>query len=193
MPAKQKPARTLRVHAVEADNTAKARWAITGENTGSVDARVDGSRISFVVASSKSAVELTREGDDSLAGNIKFANGKSFPVKLNRLKLSNTFDGNWQGSATVFRGCGSAMYTFGVKESLITGSLRVTYAGIGGEPASSFDSDITGEVDNNGAAVIEIRGRRNSSFPGTFTSTEFRGTDPTDSRGCSYELVLTRR
>jgi hypothetical protein len=114
---------------------AKARWAITGENTGNVDARMDGSQISFVVASSKSMIELSRAGDDSLVGNIKFANGKSFPVKLNRAKLSNTFDGNWQGSATVFRGCGSAMYTFGVKESLITGDLRVTYAGIGGEPA----------------------------------------------------------
>ncbi len=97
MAAKQKPARTLRVHAVEADNTAKARWAITGENTGNVTAKVDGSQISFVVASSKSVVELTREGDDSLAGNIKFANGKSFPVKLNRVKLSNTFDGELAG------------------------------------------------------------------------------------------------
>src|SRR5688572_240606 len=91
MSAKQKPARTLRVHAVQTDNTAKARWAITGENTGSVDAKVEGSQISFVVASSKSVVELLREGDDSLAGKITFANGKSFPVKLTRVKLSNTF------------------------------------------------------------------------------------------------------
>jgi hypothetical protein len=193
MAAKQKPARTLRVHALEADNTAKARWAITGENTGSVDARVDGSQISFVVASSKSVVELTREGDDSLAGSIKFANGKSFPVKLGRVKLSNTFDGDWQGSATVLRGCGSATYTFGVKQSLITGGLRLTFAGYGAEPASFFDSDITGEIDSNGAAIIEISGRRNSSFSGSFTSTEFRGNDPTDSRGCSYDIVMKRR
>jgi hypothetical protein len=193
MAAKQKPARTLRVHTVEADNTAKARWAITGENTGSVDARVDGSQISFVVASSKSVVELSREGDDSLAGKITFANGKSFPVKLTRVKLSNTFDGDWQGSVTVLRGCGSATYNFKVTDSLITGGLRLTFAGYGTEPASFFDSDITGEVDSRGAAVIEIRGRRNAVFPGTFTSTEFRGTDPTDSRGCSYDIVLTRR
>jgi len=85
------------------------------------------------------------------------------------------------------------MYTFGVKESLITGDLRVTYAGIGGEPASAFDSDITGEIDSNGAAIIEIRGRRNSLFPGSFTSTEFRATDPTDSRGCSYDVLMKRR
>jgi hypothetical protein len=157
MAAKQKPARTLRVHAVEADNTAKARWAITGENTGGVDARVDGSQISFVVASSKSVVELSREGDDSLAGKITFANGKSFPVKLTRVKLSNTFDGDWQGTVTVLHGCGSANYSFAVNNSLITGALRVTYGGFGGEPTSAFDSDITGEVDNNGAAVIEIK------------------------------------
>jgi len=42
---------------------------------------MDGSQISFVVASSKSMIELSREGDDSLVGNIKFANGQSFPVK----------------------------------------------------------------------------------------------------------------
>lgn len=192
MAAKQKPARTLRVHAVQTDNTAKARWAITGENTGGVDAKVDGSQISFVVASSKSVVELSREGEDSLAGKITFANGKSFPLKLTRVKLSNTFDGDWQGTSTVRRGCGSANYSFAVNNSLISGALRVTFGGFGGEPISAFDSDITGEVDSSGAAVVEIRGRRNSLFPGTFSGTEFRGTDPTDSRGCSYDVVMQR-
>jgi hypothetical protein len=180
------------VHSINAESVGQARWAITGQNSGKVGAKVEGSQVKFVLAGSKSVVELTREGEDALVGQFTNANGKSFPIRLNRVKLSNALDGEWEGRASVLKGCGSATYNFSVKDSLITGNLNIHYFD---NPPSRYDSDITGEVAADGNAVIEIVGpARTSQFTGTFNGAEFQASDPpVGNRGCAYDVKMKRR
>jgi hypothetical protein len=151
------------------------------------------------VAGSKSLVELAREADGSLAGKSTFQSGQAFSIKLSKIKLSNEFDGTWEGRATVNppndRECTSGYYEVAVKDSLITGSFEIASRAAAG---ARFRSSVTGEIRPDHTAVFEVKGEpgvynaRSSRFSGTFTSTEFRGNDPVVGR-CGYEVELKRR
>jgi hypothetical protein len=154
---------------------------------------VDGSQVKVFVPSSKNTVELTRESDDVLVGKIVFANGREFPIKLTKTKLSDQFDGKYSGTSTVGHGCGSAHYEIAVKDSLITGWFRFHVALGAVANQTSKDGEITGEVRSDGTALIELRGPRNSQFSGTFTTSELKAIDPPlGNKGFSYELTLIR-
>ena len=187
---KEGPLRTLRVTRVSPDGAeAIAVWSVSGEQAFWANVTLEGSQVK-IVTNTKSVVELTREGDESLVGKLKWADGQEFSIKFRKVKLSTEFDGEWQGNNPVFQGCGDAHYKITVKDSLVTGQLRILWKDLS-PPASSA---ITGEVDADGRAVIQVRGARNSRFSGTFTSTEFRGSDPpVGNQGCSYEVKLNRR
>jgi hypothetical protein len=114
---------------------------------------VDGSQVKVFVPSSKNTVELTRESDDVLVGKIVFANGREFPIKLTKTKLSDQFDGRYSGTSSVGRGCGSAHYDIAVKDSLITGWFRFQTAYGAVANYTSRDGEITGEVRSDGTAL----------------------------------------
>ena len=184
------PLRTLRVTRVSPDGAeAIAMWSVSGEQAFWANLALEGSQVK-IVTNTKSVVELTREGDESLVGKLTWANGQGFSIKLRKIRLSTEFDGEWEGNSPVFQGCGDAYYKITVKDSLITGRLRIIWQDL----SPSAISAITGEVDADGRAVIQVRGARNSRFSGTFTSKEFRGSDPpVGNQGCSYEVKLNRR
>jgi hypothetical protein len=186
-------ARTLRVHDISAEGAAVSLWGVPPQTRGRAELKTDGSQVRVFVASSKSIVELTREGDEVLVGKIVLASGREFPIKLTKTKLSNQFDGKYTGTSSVGRGCGSSHYDITVRDSLITGWFRfhITRGNVASQ--SSVTGEITGEVSSDGTALIELRGPRNSQFSGTFTATELKAIDPPlGNRGCSYELILKR-
>jgi hypothetical protein len=186
-------ARTLRVHDISAEGAIVSLWGIPPQTRGRAEVKTDGLQVRVFVPSSKSTVELTREGDEVLLGKIVLANGREFPIKLTKTKLSNQFDGKYSGTSSVGRGCGSGLYDITVRDSLITGWFRfhTTRGNIASQ--TSADGEITGEVSGDGTALIELRGPRNSQFSGTFTATELKAIDPAlGNRGCSYELILKR-
>lgn len=187
------PARMLRVHDISAEGAIVSLWGIPPQTRGRAELKTDESQVRVFVPSSKNTVELTRESDEVLVGKIVVANGREFPIKLTKTKLSNQFDGKYSGTSSVGRGCGSGHYDITVRDSLITGWFRfhVTKGNIASQ--TSADGEITGEVSSDGTALIELRGPRNSQFSGTFTAAELKAIDPPlGNRGCSYELILKR-
>ena len=86
----QDPARTLEVDTIAGDGTTTARWSITGRSAGRANLKVTDSNITLLVLSSKSVVDLVREGDDALVGKIKLANGMVFPIKFTKRKPGET-------------------------------------------------------------------------------------------------------
>ena len=194
--AKFDPNRTLRVTAVGPDGEAKAQWGIRGQSIGRADATVDGARVKVLIPSSNNLVELTREGDNSLVGTYALPTGTSFPIKLTKIKPTTEFDGDWTGHTIGAIGCGGAHYDLTVRDSLITGKLRLFSTGR--VEKESWESIITGEVKADGTATLRLKGgARTTQFSGTFTNTEFRGTDARyGDRGngqCTYEVELKRR
>jgi hypothetical protein len=186
-------ARMLRVNNISVEGTIVSLWGIPPQRRGRAEVKVDGSQVKVFVPSSKNTVELTRESDDVLVGKIVFANGREFPIKLTKTKLSDQFDGKYSGTSTVGHGCGSAHYEIAVKDSLITGWFRFHVALGAVANQTSKDGEITGEVRSDGTALIALRGPRNSQFSGTITASELRAIDPPlGNRGCSYELTLKR-
>ena len=188
------PARMLRVNNISTEGAIVSLWGIPPQTRGRVEDKVDGSKVSVLVPSSKSTVELVRESDDVLVGKIVFTSGREFPIKLTKKKLSNQFDGKYSGTSSVGHGCGSGHYEITVKDSLITGWFRfhVTKGSFPNQTLSA-NGEITGEVGSDGTALIELRGPRNSQFSGTFTGSELKATDPVlGNRGCSYEIILKR-
>lgn len=106
----------------------------------------------------------------------------------------NEFDGEWVGSASSqVANCPRGTYQITVRDSQVTGTFNIQ-AGKGSK--TRFDtSTVTGQVGPDGKAQVEHSGvdtkGRSSKFSGTFTSTEFRGSD---TRGrCDYEVQLQRR
>jgi hypothetical protein len=90
--------------------------------------------------------------------------------------------------------CPRGTYQITVRDSQITGTFNVQ---AGKASKTRFDtSTVAGRIDSDGKAIIEVKGvdaakARSSKFSGTFTSTEFRGSD---TRGrCDYEVQLQRR
>jgi len=190
--SKEGPDRTLRVHAVSPDGKAVGRSSVTGMNSVAIDVVVEGVQIKFLLPS-KNLVELKREGDDRLVGNYTLPDGRAFPLTLKRIKLSSDFDGDWRGSTgQTGAGCGGVHYDLSIKDSLISGKFTVVY-----RDGTTFYSNVTGEVDTTGKAIIELKGVRNTQFAGTFTKTEFRANDPRygdkGNAQCSYENELKRR
>jgi hypothetical protein len=188
------PARMLRVNNISTEGAIVSLWGIPPQTRGRVEVKVDGSKVSVLLPSSKSTVELVRESDDVLVGKIVFTSGREFPIKLTKTKLSNQFDGKYSGTSSVGRGCMSAQYHMTVKDSLMTGWFRfhVTKGGIADQTLSA-DGEITGEIGSGGTALIELREPRNSQFSGTLTGSELKATDHRlGNRGCSYELILKR-
>ena len=188
------PARMLRVHSISAEGGIVSLFGVPPDRRGRVEIKVDGSQIRFFVPSTKSTVELTREGNEVLVGKIVLASGQQLPLKLTKTKLPNQFDGKYSGTSSVGRGCGSYHYDITVKDSMITGWYRshVTKGSIA--TMTSADGEITGEASSDGTALIELRGPpRNSQFSGTFTGAELKAIDPPfGNRGCSYEITLKR-
>jgi hypothetical protein len=188
------PARMLRVNNISAEGAIVSLFGVPPDRRGRVEIKVDGSQVRFFVPSTKSTVEVTREGDEVLVGKMVLASGREFPIKLTKTKLSNQFDGKYSGTSSVGHGCGSGHYEITVKDSLITGWFRfhVTRGSFPNQTLSA-NGEITGEVGSDGTALIELRGPRNSQFSGTFTNSEFKATDPAlGNRGCSYEIILKR-
>lgn len=190
---KDDPGRTLQVDAVSPDGKALARWTVTGQKRGRVDAKVEGSQVQ-VVTGGNSLVELTREGDDSLSGTFTLGTGRAFPIKLARIKPSTEFDGDWTGmTSRAMKGCGAPYYNLTVKNSQITGRLLIM-AQSNNPPA---ESAITGIVNADGTATIQLTGARKTKFTGKFSGTEFKGLDPAYGGGrlsaCSYEVELKRK
>lgn len=185
--------RFLRVHEVSADGAALSLWGIPDQSRGRAEVKVDGSQVSVFIPSTKTKVELTRTGND-LVGKVAFANGSEFPVKLGLAQLSNKFDGKYTGTSRGDVGCGSIFYEIVVKDSLITGWARLQGSRDGGLSGANSDGVITGEVNNDGAALIESRGFRNSQFSRMFTLTGLTATDPPAGKSqCSYSPNLSRR
>jgi hypothetical protein len=190
---KGEPARMLRVNNISAEGAIVSLFGIPPQRRGRAEVKLDGSQVKIFVPSSKTTLELVRESDDVLGGKIVIANGREFPIKLMKTKLSNQFDGKYSGTSSTGQGCGSAHYEIAVKDSLMTGWFRfhVTKGSIA--PRTSADGEITGEVSTDGTALIELRGPRNSQFSGMFTANELKAIDPAlGNRGCSYELILKR-
>ena len=188
------PARMLRVNNISAEGAVVSLFGVPPDRRGRVEIKVDGSQIRFFVPSTKSTVELTREGDEVLVGKMMLASGRELPLKLTKTKLPNQFDGKYSGTSSVGRGCGSYHYDITVKDSLLTGWYRshVTKGSIAN--MTSADGEITGQASSDGTALIELRGPpRNSQFSGTFTGAELKAIDPPfGNRGCSYEITLKR-
>jgi hypothetical protein len=187
------PARMLRVNNISAEGAIVSLFGVPPDRRGRVEIKVDGSQIRFFVPSTKSTVELTREGDEVLVGKMVLASGRELPLKLTKTKLPNQFDGKYSGTSSVGRGCGSGYYDITVKDSLITGwfQFHFTFGGVTNQ--SSTVGEITGEASSDGTALIELRGPRNSQFSGTFTGSVFKAIDPPiGNKGCSYELTLKR-
>ncbi len=191
---KSGPGRTLRVHEISKDGTILAMWSVTGQRATKADVRVDNDQVRVVVGGSKSVVEMVREGESSLTGKFTLADGKGFPIKLMKTKLSTEFDGAYSGNNTVGRGCGGMFYDIVVKDSLITGWAQVR--GVTGMAVTESTNyiTITGELSADGKGQMELRGPRNNSFPAAFIDGEIRATDPPiGNRGCSYDLKLKRK
>jgi len=187
------PARMLRVNNISADGTIVSVWGIPSQTRGTAEIKVDGLQVKVFVPSSKAILELARESDDVLPGKIRLGSGQEFPIKLTKTKLSNQFDGKYSGTSSVGHGCGSGHYEIAVQDSLINGWFRfhVTKGNVANQ--TSPEGKITGDVGNDGTALIELRGSRNSQFSGTLTATELKAIDPAlGNRACSYALTLKR-
>jgi hypothetical protein len=87
------PARMLRVNNISAEGAIVSLWGIPSQTRGRAEVKVDGSQVKIFVPSSKTTLELARESDDGLGGKIIIANGREFPIKLMKTKLSN----QWRG------------------------------------------------------------------------------------------------
>jgi DNA/RNA endonuclease YhcR with UshA esterase domain len=62
------PARMLRVNNISTEGAIVSLWGIPPQTRGRVEVKVDGSKVSVLLPSSKSTVELVRESDDVLVG-----------------------------------------------------------------------------------------------------------------------------
>jgi hypothetical protein len=184
----------LRVHDVSPDGTAVGLWGIPPENRGRVEVTVEGVKVKIFVPSSKSTVELIWESASDLSGRLVSTEGREWPIRLSKSKLSSRFDGKYSGTSRGSRGCGAIDYEVTVKESLIRGFSRWRAASWRALSGTSSDSGITGEVNDHGVALIEIRGpARNSRFSGMFDESSLTATEPADNYfQCSFGLKLRR-
>jgi len=155
----------LRVNNISAEGAIVSLFEIPPQRRGRAEVKVDGSQVKVFVPSSKVTLELARESDDALVRKITFACGREYPIKLNKTKLSNQFDGKYSGTSSVGRGCGSGHYDITVKESLITGWFRFQNAYGGVANYTSRDGEVTGEVPSDGTALIELSGPAIVVFP----------------------------
>jgi len=114
---------------------------------------------------------------------------------LHAQEKRNEFDGEWVGRASPQETgtCNSGTYQIKIKDSEITGTFDIRVKKI--NQSRTDTSTVSGKVDPDGKAQIVLTAvdttARSSKFSGTFTSTEFRGSD---TRGrCKYEVQLQRR
>jgi hypothetical protein len=193
------PSRVLRIHTVAADGKAVALWVIPGSSPSQTETSADGTSVKIAVQSVKANVELTRQGDDILTGQYINSSGKAFPIKFRKANLSSEFDGDWEGPATNNprnnRDCTNGTYRVTVKDSLITGTFdipsRVAGAGI-------LESFVTGEIQPDKTAVLELKPLTPSMYPshftGTFNGNQFHGSAPAVGTGrCGYDVDLKKR
>jgi hypothetical protein len=193
------PARVLRIHTVSADGKAVALWVVPGSSAVQTETSTDGTNIKITLQGFNASVELTREGDDVLNGKYINSNGKPFPVKFTKTKLSSEFDGNWEGPATNnpinTRDCTNGTYRVIIKDSLITGTFDVPSRVAG---AGTLESFVTGEIQPDKTAVLELKPLTPSMgparFTGTFNGNQFHGSDPAvGTRRCGFDVDLKKR
>jgi hypothetical protein len=179
---------------VSPDGTAVSLFGIPPESRGRVEVKVEGAQVNIFVPSSKSTVELIREGDGELIGKLVSVDGRDWPIRLSKSKLSSRFDGKYSGTSRGNKGCGAIDYEITVKDSLITGFSRWRTSSWTVRSARSSDSDVTGEVGDSGVALIELKGpARNSRFSGMFDDSALTAIDPPDIYlQCSFALKLRR-
>jgi hypothetical protein len=198
-PSSINPSRVLRIHTVSADGKAVALWVIPGSNASQTETSTDGTSVKIAVQGVNASVELTREGDDVLSGKYINSNGKPFPVKFTKTKLSSEFDGNWEGPATNNpannRDCTNGTYRVTVKDSLISGTFDVPSRVAG---AGTLESFVTGEIQPDKTAVLELKPLSPSMYPGrfagTFNGNQFHGSDPAvGTRRCGFDVDLKKR
>jgi hypothetical protein len=194
--ASDNPARTLRVHSVTGDK-AVVVWATPGGNATQTEASATGGMLKIAFPAAKTSIELTQAGDE-LAGKYTGPKGNAYPIKFKRAKLSTEFDGEWEGRAINnpknIRECTDGNYFVTIKESLITGTFRIlSRAGSG-----TLESSVTGEIQPDKTAVLELRPITPlmvpARFTGTFNGNEFQGKDPAvGARQCGYDVSMKKR
>jgi hypothetical protein len=193
-PASENPARILRVHSVTGDKAVIA-WATPGGNASQTEASAAGGTLKIVFAAAKTSIELTQSGDE-LAGKYTGASGTAHPIKFKRVKLSNDFDGDWEGRAVNSprnpKNCTDGNYFVSIKESLITGNFRIISRADNG----ILEAVVTGEVQPDKTAAIEYRSvtpmMGSGRFAGSFNGSDFQGKDASG-RLCGYEVTLKKR
>jgi hypothetical protein len=192
---KANPDRMFRVQEVLPEGTTVGLWGTPPDRRALAEVKVDGAQVKIVVTSTKSKIDLSRSGDDELTGTFVSPNGQDFPIKLSKNKLSKRFDAEYAGQSKGAYGCGHGVYKMTVKDSLITGVFQWGAASWRATSGGYIESKITGEVGDDGAALIEVRGpARNSRFTGTFSESELTAIDPpVGKRQCSFVLNATRQ
>ena len=105
------------------------------------------------------------------------------------------FDGEWVGRASSQNSdnCRPGTYQITVKDSQLAGTYDVRVKVRGNYRNDT--SKVTGQIQPDGKAEIVLAAvdtnGRNSKFSGTFTGTEFQGSD---TRGrCDYDVKLNRK
>jgi hypothetical protein len=198
-PASENSSRILRVHSVSPDGKAVAFWAVSGSNASQAETNTDGSNVKIVFQGISTVVELTREGDSSLAGKYTNTSGKVFPIKFKKTKLSSEFDGEWEGPAANnprnTRDCTDGTYRLTIKDSLITGKFEIVSRVAG---AGVREALVTGEIQPDKTAVLELKPLSPlmvaARFTGTFNGNQFHGSDPiVGSRRCGFDVDLKKR
>ena len=124
----------------------------------------------------------------SLAAMLLFFLGPAPPSAL----AAGPWDGEWFGTGTAGGAtCGSETFDLTVSGNQVSGHVDYRSAKSG----TTYLSDVTGQIDANGAANLRLQGRehnaRTSKVVGTFSGTTFTGTD--SGVRCSYHVELSRQ
>jgi len=160
-----------------------------------IQGKVEGSQLKIITVID-SVVDLGRAGDSVLTGDFRRKDGAGgvMSASLTKEPVSTEFDGDWVGIATAQSvNCAAGSYALTVENSTVTGTVDFpSYS----TSASHRLSAVTGDIRADKTARLTLRANstdgRSSSFTGTFSNNEFKGTDQ-GRGGCSYEVWLKKK